>query len=83
MLVTLGSDWMSVLASLTVAVALLVIGGRYPRPALMACASAFVLTFIGHVLTAKDAGAVSFFIFRVSEASVAEGLRLGLRIALP
>lgn len=79
-LFTLSNEWSAVLISLVIALGLLVAGRKYPRAALMACFSAFMLTFIGHAVTAADP-VVSFTIFDVSRTSVLKGLRLGLRIA--
>jgi energy-coupling factor transport system ATP-binding protein len=79
-LVTLSNGWASVLVALGVGLLLLIVGRRYPRAALFACLSAFLLTFLGHALTADDPS-LSFFIFGVSRASALKGLRLGLRLA--
>lgn len=80
-LVTLSSQWGPVLASLGIGIALLVSGGKYPRAALVACWSAFVLTFLGHALFAEANVLFSFLIFNISAESLLKGLRLGLRIA--
>ncbi len=58
----------------------MLLGRKYPRAALLACFSAFLLTLLGHAVTA-DNPTVSFFIFDISRESVLKGLRLGLRIA--
>lgn len=79
-LVTLSNEWIPVLVALGVGLLLLALGRTYPRAALVACVSAFLLTFLGHAVTA-DAPSLSFFIFDISRASVLKGLRLGLRIA--
>lgn len=79
-LVTLSNAWIPVLVALGVGFLLLILGRKYPRAALVACFSAFLLTFLGHAVTA-DVPSVSFFIFDISRASVFKGLRLGLRIA--
>ena len=79
-LVTLSNEWIPVLLALGVGFLLLILGRKYPRAALLACFSAFLLTFLGHAVTADDP-TTSFFIFDVSRASVFKGLRLGLRIA--
>jgi energy-coupling factor transport system ATP-binding protein len=79
-LFTLSSDWIPVLLSLAIAAALLIVGRTFPRPALVACFSAFVLTFAGHAVTA-EVPTVSIFIFDISRASLLKGVRLGLRLA--
>ncbi|MFW6183915.1 MAG: ATP-binding cassette domain-containing protein, partial [Chloroflexota bacterium] len=79
-LFTLSNSWNAVLLSLTVGMGLLLLGRKFPRAALVACVSAFVLTFLGHTLTAEDP-VFSFLIFDVSQASALKGLRLGLRLA--
>ena len=80
-LFTLSSEWPAVLLSLAIALALLMAGGKYPRSALLACLSAFILTFLGHALTSADPSAVSLWVFSVSGGSLLKGLRLGLRLA--
>jgi len=70
-----------VLASFGVATVLLLLGGKYPRAALVACFSAFVLTFLGNALFATDNIQFSFLIFNISPESLADGLRLGIRIS--
>lgn len=79
-LFTLSNEWIPVMVALGVGLLLLALGRKYPRAALVACVSAFLLTFLGHAVTA-DAPSVSFFIFDISRDSVLKGLRLGLRIA--
>ncbi|MCB9423264.1 MAG: ATP-binding cassette domain-containing protein [Ardenticatenaceae bacterium] len=80
MLITFSSSWTSVIAAFVFTVVLLIAGRKYPRAALIAAFSAFVLTFLGHFLTAVDPHAVSFLSFKVSEESALKGLRLGLRL---
>ncbi|MBC8506212.1 MAG: ATP-binding cassette domain-containing protein, partial [Chloroflexi bacterium] len=63
-----------------VAMILLIFGGKYPRPALVAAGSAFILTFLGHALTSQDPNAVSILIFNISQDSLLKGLRLGIRL---
>jgi energy-coupling factor transport system ATP-binding protein len=79
-LFTLSSSWPAVAASFVVAVAVLIAGGKYPRAALTACWSALVLTFLGNALFAQENVLFSFIIFKVSQESLLNGLRLGLRI---
>ncbi len=79
-LFTLSQSWAAVLASLAVGLILLVMGGKYPRAALIACLSAGVLTFLGNGLFASQNVLFSFLFFRVSAASLLTGLRLGVRI---
>ncbi len=80
MLITFSSSWVTIIASIILSLLLLILGGKYPRPALVAAGSAFVLTFLGHSLTAKDPSAVSVLIFNISQASLLQGLRLGIRL---
>lgn len=79
-LFTLSYAWPAVIASLVVGLVVLVLGGKYPRAALVACLSAGILTFLGNALFAQGASLYTFWIFRISEQSLLEGLRLGLRI---
>ncbi len=79
-LITLRSDWPSVIVALVIGLGLLIAGGKYPRPGLLACLSAFALTFVGHAVTAAEPTA-TFLIFKLSPDSVLKGLRLGLRLA--
>ena len=80
-LFTLSSGWAPVVASLVCGLLLLVLGREYPRAALAGTWSAFALTFLGNALFAKDSPLFfQFWVFRVSQASLLEGLRLGLRI---
>jgi len=79
-LFTLSNDWAPVIVSLVIAVGLLIAGRKYPRAALMACASAFLLTFMGHAVTAENP-TTTFLFFDISDESLLKGLRLGLRIA--
>ncbi len=80
-LFTLAHEWWAVLASLALALILLIAGRTFPRAPLVATWSAFVLTFLGNALFAKDPAATSLWVFQVSQASLLEGLRLGLRIS--
>lgn len=80
LLVTFSGSWWSVLLSLAVAVILLILGGEYPKAALVGAGSALLLTFAGHALTAESPEALSFWIFQVSPESLEKGLRLGLRL---
>ncbi len=79
-LFTLSYQWPAVIASLLVGIVVLVLGGKYPRAALVACVSAGILTFLGNALFAQGAALYTFWIFHISEQSLLEGLRLGLRI---
>jgi energy-coupling factor transport system ATP-binding protein len=79
-LFTLSNEWIPVLIALGVGLLLLVAGRKYPRAALVACFSAFFLTFVGHAVTA-EAPTYSFFIFDISRESILKGLRLGIRLA--
>lgn len=79
-LFTISHSWWAVLVSLAVGLGLLILGGKYPRPAIVACISAGMLTFLGHALFARETATVSFLIFHISQESLLEGLRLGLRI---
>lgn len=79
-LVTLSHAWWSVLLSLIITLILLVLGGEFPKAALIGAGSALLLTFAGHALTAESSSAYSFLIFNVSYASMEKGLRLGLRL---
>ncbi len=80
LLFTLSSQWIPVLLALGVALLLLIFGGKYPRAALIACASAFVLTFLGNALFASENIRYSWWVFNISDASLQDGLRLGLRL---
>jgi energy-coupling factor transporter ATP-binding protein EcfA2/energy-coupling factor transporter transmembrane protein EcfT len=79
-LFTLSYQWPAVIASLLIGIVLLVLGGKYPRAALVACMSAGILTFLGNALFAHGAALYTFWIFHISAQSLLEGLRLGLRI---
>jgi energy-coupling factor transport system ATP-binding protein len=80
-LFTLSSNWIPVLISLSIGIILLVWGGKYPRAALVGAWSAFVLTFVGNALFAQQGDLLfRLWVFRISEASLLKGLRLGLRI---
>ncbi len=80
MLITFSNSWEAVIASFIVSVGLLVWGGKYPKAALIAAGSAFILTFLGHALTADDPNVFAFLIFNVSQVSLYKGLRLGIRL---
>ncbi len=80
-LFTLSSQWIPVLVSSGAAIILLILGGKYPRAALIACFSAFVLTFLGNALFAADNIIFSFLVFNISPESLWSGLRLGIRIS--
>lgn len=79
-LVTLSHAWWAVLLSLAVTTILLVLGGEFPKAALVGAGSALLLTFAGHALTAEGSEVYSFLVFNISYASVEKGLRLGLRL---
>ncbi len=79
-LFTISYAWPAVIASLVVGLVMLIVGGKYPRAALVACVSAGILTFLGNALFAQGAALYTFWIFHISEQSLLEGLRLGLRI---
>jgi energy-coupling factor transporter ATP-binding protein EcfA2/energy-coupling factor transporter transmembrane protein EcfT len=79
-LFTLSYQWPAVIASLLIGIVMLVLGGKYPRAALVACVSAGILTFLGNALFAQGVALYTFWIFHVSSQSLLEGLRLGLRI---
>lgn len=80
-LFTVGRTWWAVGIGLAVALALLLAGRRFPRAPLTACASAVILTFLGNALFAEEPAAFRWWVFRVSQASLLEGLRFSLRIA--
>jgi len=74
-------SWSTVIFFLLLGVALLVAGRKCPKTAIGALISVFVFTFAGNALLAKDEAIVfSFFIFRLSPASIDRGLMLGCRI---
>jgi energy-coupling factor transporter ATP-binding protein EcfA2/energy-coupling factor transporter transmembrane protein EcfT len=79
-LFTLSYQWPAVIASLLIGIVILVLGGKYPGAALVACVSAGILTFLGNALFAQGAALYTFWIFHISTQSLLEGLRLGLRI---
>lgn len=79
-LFTISQNWWAVLVSLAVGLGLLILGGKYPRAAIVACASAGLLTFLGNALFSKETPAITFLFFRISQGSLVEGVRLGLRI---
>lgn len=79
-LFTISQSWWAVLVSLAVGLGLLILGGKYPRPAIVACVSAGILTFLGNALFASETADISFLVFHISRESLLEGLRLGLRI---
>ena len=77
---TISQSWTAILVSFAIGLALLVAGRKYPRAALVACASAGILTFLGNALFAGQAAQYTFLFFGVSRASLINGLRLGMRI---
>jgi energy-coupling factor transporter ATP-binding protein EcfA2/energy-coupling factor transporter transmembrane protein EcfT len=79
-LITFSDSWPTVIISFVGALVLLVLGRKYPRAAIFAAVSAFVLTFLGHALSAQGPDTFRFLVFQVSQASMLKGLRLGLRL---
>lgn len=74
-------SWPGVIFFLLLGVVLLVAGRKYPKAAIGALISVFVFTFAGNALFARDEAIIfSFFIFRLSPASIERGLMLGCRI---
>lgn len=80
-LITFSNSWLAVFVSFIVSISLLILGRKYPRPAMIAVGSAFILTFLGHALSSQDPNAVSILIFNISQDSLLKGLRLGIRLA--